>query len=77
MAPEESTRHARTLLAALEIQPGDAEKLATLPMDALAAGTAKVARGPDRAIWRPVADGKALPGGPGGQTRPRSRHRCP
>jgi para-nitrobenzyl esterase len=64
MSPEEGTRHARTLLAVLEIQPGDAEKLATLPMATLVAGTAKVARGPDRAIWRPVADGEVLPDGP-------------
>ncbi len=64
MSPDEGTRHARTLLATLEMAPGDAATLATLPMDALIAGTAKVARGPDRAIWRPVADGKVLPSGP-------------
>jgi para-nitrobenzyl esterase len=64
ISPEEATRHGRTLLAALEIPPGEASRLATLPVDALIAGTARVARGPDRAIWRPVVDGKVLPGGP-------------
>jgi para-nitrobenzyl esterase len=64
MSPEEGTRHARTLLTALEIPPGDAAMIATLPVDTLVAGIAKVARGPDRAVWRPVADGKVLPGGP-------------
>jgi para-nitrobenzyl esterase len=64
MTPAEGTRHARTLLSALEIAPGDAAKLTSLPVDALVAGVAKVARGPDRAVWRPVADGKVLPGGP-------------
>jgi para-nitrobenzyl esterase len=63
MSPAEGTRHARTLLSALEIAPGDATKLASLPVDALVAGVSKVARGPDRAIWRPVPDGKVLPGG--------------
>jgi para-nitrobenzyl esterase len=55
---------ARSLLSALEIPPSNATKLATLPMDDMVSGMAKVARGPDRAIWRPVADGKVLPGGP-------------
>src|SRR5262249_36561351 len=64
MSPAEGTRHAQTLLSALEIAPGDAAKLASLPVDALVAGASKVARGPDRAVWRPVADGKVLPGGP-------------
>jgi para-nitrobenzyl esterase len=64
MSPAEGTRHARTLLNALEIPPADATKLATLPVHDVVSGVAKVARGPDRAIWRPVADGKILPGGP-------------
>jgi para-nitrobenzyl esterase len=64
MSPAEGTRHVRTLLSALEIAPGDAAKLASLPVDAIVAGVSKAARGPDRAIWRPVADGKVLPGGP-------------
>lgn len=64
MSPAEATRHARTLLNALGISPGDATKLATLPVNDVVGGMAKVARGPDRAIWRPVADGKVLPGGP-------------
>jgi para-nitrobenzyl esterase len=64
MSPTEGTRQARALLSALEIAPGNAAKLASLPLDELVAGVAKVARGPDRAIWRPVADGKVLPGGP-------------
>jgi para-nitrobenzyl esterase len=64
MSPDEASRHARTLLASLEIPLGDAAMLATLPIDTLVAGIAKAARGPERAIWRPVADGKVLPGGP-------------
>jgi para-nitrobenzyl esterase len=64
MPPADGTRHALTLLRALEIPPGDATKLATLPMDDLVRGLSNVARGPDRAIWRPIADGKVLPGGP-------------
>ena len=64
MSPEEGTRHARALLAALEIPSGDATRIAALPVDTLVAGVAKVARGPDRAVWRPVADGQVLPGGP-------------
>jgi para-nitrobenzyl esterase len=64
MSPDEGTRHAHTLLTALEIAPGDTAALATLPMEAVVAGVAKVARGPDRAIWRPVVDGEVLPSGP-------------
>ena len=64
MSPEEGTRHARTLLAALEIPPGNTDALASLPMDTLVAAVAKVARGPNRAVWRPIADGTVLPAGP-------------
>jgi len=64
MSPAEGTRHARTLLNALEISPADAMKLATLPVNDMVGGMAKVARGPDRAIWRPVVDGTVLPSGP-------------
>ena len=64
MSPSEATRHARTLLNALEISPADAARLATLSVNDVVSGMAKVARGPERAIWRPVADGKVLPGGP-------------
>ena len=64
MSPAEGTRHARALLAALEIPAGEAEKLAEIPVDALVAGIAKAGRGADRPTWRPVADGTALPAGP-------------
>jgi para-nitrobenzyl esterase len=64
MDPDTATRHARTLLAALEIPPSDTPKLAALPMEALVSGLAKAMRSPDRPSFRPVADGRALPSGP-------------
>lgn len=64
MSPEAATKHAHTFLSALGLSAKDAEKLVDLPMEALIAGTAKAGQGKDRAVWRPVADGKVLPSGP-------------
>ncbi len=64
MSPSEASDHARSLLAALEIAPADAAKLADLPMAALVAGLSKAARQSNRPVWRPVADGTVLPAGP-------------
>ena len=64
MDPDAGTREARKLLAALDIQPADAGRLTTLPMEALVAGLSKAQRSPDRPSFRPVADGRNLPSGP-------------
>ncbi len=64
MSPAEGTRHARALLAALEIPAAEAARLADTPVEAMVAGIAKAGRGPDRPTWRPVVDGTALPAGP-------------
>lgn len=52
------------LLTALDMKPADAASLATLPMARLVEGHSKAARGPARAIYRPVVDGRSLPSGP-------------
>jgi para-nitrobenzyl esterase len=64
MDPDGGTREARKLLAALDIQPADAGKLMTMPMEALVAGFGKAQKSPDRLSFRPVADGRNLPSGP-------------
>lgn len=64
MKPDEATRHARALLAAMELAPQDAAKLVDAPMEALVSAAAKVAGLPGRPQFRPVADGRALPAGP-------------
>jgi para-nitrobenzyl esterase len=77
MSPEEGTRHARTLLAALEIQPGDAETSPRCQWRHWSPALPKwhavqIGQSGDR-----LPTARSYPGGPGGQTRPRSRHRCP
>jgi para-nitrobenzyl esterase len=62
--PDTGTRHARTLLAAMDMQPTDATRLATAPMDQIVAGMAKAAKLPNKPDFSPVADGRALPSGP-------------
>jgi para-nitrobenzyl esterase len=64
MDPEAGTKQARQLLAALDIQPGDARQLVSLPADALVAGLARVLKTSQAPNFRPVADGRALPAGP-------------
>jgi para-nitrobenzyl esterase len=64
MDPEAGTKQARQLLAALDIQPGDARQLVSLPADALVAGLARVLKTSPAPNFRPVADGRALPAGP-------------
>jgi para-nitrobenzyl esterase len=62
MSADTATKHARTLLAELGLS--DARKLLDLPMEALVDGIAKAAQAKERAVWRPVVDGKNLPAGP-------------
>lgn len=64
MSAEEGTRQTAALLAALELKPADAATLATLPVDRLVEGLGKAMRGPARASYRPVVDGRNLPAGP-------------
>jgi para-nitrobenzyl esterase len=64
MSADTATKHAHTLLAALDLKPADARKLLELPMETLIAATVKTAQGKERTVWRPVADGKNLPAGP-------------
>jgi len=70
MSADAATKHARTLLAALDLQPTDAGKLLELPMQTIVAGTVKAAQAKERAVWRPVADGKNLPAGPSWPSAP-------
>ena len=51
------TKHGRALLAAMGMQPGDAAKLAEMPMDKLVEGMAAAAKLPDKPDFRPIADG--------------------
>ena len=64
MSAEEGTGLAVALLAALELKPADAASLATLPVDRLVDGLVKAMRGPAKANYRPVVDGRNLPAGP-------------
>jgi para-nitrobenzyl esterase len=64
MSAEEGTRLTVALLTALEMKPADAPALATLPTDRLVEGLAKAMRGPAKANYRPVVDGRNLPAGP-------------
>ena len=58
------TRQTLALLEALDIKVGDAARLASLPTERLVEGLAKAMRGPARANYRPVVDGRHLPAGP-------------
>ena len=64
MSAEEGTRLVVALLAALDMKPSDAAFLATVAMDRLVEGLAKAMRGPAKANYRPVVDGRNLPAGP-------------
>jgi para-nitrobenzyl esterase len=64
MDADAGTKQARQLLAALDIQPGDARQLLSLPADALVAGLARALKTAPAPNFRPVADGRALPAGP-------------
>ena len=64
MSAEEGTGLAVALLAALDMKPGDAAALATLTPDRLVEGLVKAMRGPAKANYRPVVDGRNLPAGP-------------
>ena len=71
------TKHARRLLAAMGMQPGDAAKLAEVPMQALVDGMTKAATLPDKPDFRPIADGRGLPGGPWSPAGPFSSAHVP
>jgi para-nitrobenzyl esterase len=64
MKPAQATQRARALLATLQIAPSDVAKLVDLPVEALVAAAARVAKLPGRLDFRPVADGRTLPSGP-------------
>jgi para-nitrobenzyl esterase len=70
MSADTATKHAHTLLAALDLQPADAPKLIDMPMETLIAGIVKSSQVKERAVWRPVADGKNLPAGPSWPSAP-------
>lgn len=62
LTPEEATRHAATLLAALDIKPNDVPRIRTLTSERLLAALAKVMGAPNnRPNYSPVMDGHALP----------------
>ncbi len=64
MDRERGTRQAEVLLRVLDIKSADAAKLATLPMERLVQGLEATAKTPEKPNFRPVVDGRALPGGP-------------
>jgi para-nitrobenzyl esterase len=76
--PDEATRHARSLLSAMEIAPTEVAKLAEIPMEALIAASVKVQKLPGtRIVFGPVADGRALPSGPWEPQAPACSARVP
>lgn len=64
MTAAEGTKLTLALLDALGLAPTDAAKLATLPAAQLVEGMDKAMRGPAKANYRPVVDGRNLPSGP-------------
>jgi para-nitrobenzyl esterase len=70
MTPDAATKHAHTLLGALGLAASDARTLLELPMEALIAGISAASQVKERAVWRPVADGKNLPAGPSWPSAP-------
>ena len=64
------TQLAEILLRTLNIKPEDAAKLANLPVEQLVQGLEAAARTPERPNYRPVADGRVLPGGPWAPSAP-------
>ncbi len=64
MSAAEGTQQTIALLDALGLKPGDASKLAELPAAQLVDGMDKAMRGPAKANYRPVVDGRDLVSGP-------------
>lgn len=64
MSAAEGTKLTVALLDALGLKPDDAAKLAELPVAQLVDGMDKTMRGPAKANYRPVVDGRNLPSGP-------------
>jgi para-nitrobenzyl esterase len=58
------------LLRALEIKPKDAAVLADLPMERLVEGLAETSKTQNKPNYRPVVDGRILPGGPWAPSAP-------
>lgn len=77
MSSDQATAQTRALLAALEIPEKSAAILATQPMDRLLSAMQKVTTGPEKANFRPVIDGKVLPGGPFAPGAPAPSARIP
>jgi para-nitrobenzyl esterase len=62
LAPDEATRHAVALLAALELKPNEVPRLLKLPTEKIVAGLARAMNGPaPRPNYSPVVDGHTLP----------------
>lgn len=65
LAPDEATKHALTFLAAVDVKPGELQRLGKLPTDKLVAGLGTVMNGPGvKPNYSPVVDGIVLPKGP-------------
>ncbi len=64
MSAAEGTKLTVALLEALEMKSDAAAGLATLPVERLVEGLVKAMRGPAKANYRPVVDGRNLPSGP-------------
>ena len=64
MSAAEGTKLTVALLDALGLKQEDAAKLAELPVRQLVDGMDKAMRGPAKANYRPVIDGRNLPSGP-------------
>lgn len=62
LAPEEATKHAASLMAALDLKPNDVAKLRAMPVERILVALTKVMTRPGpRPNYSPVVDGQALP----------------
>jgi len=61
LTPEEATRNAVALLAALGLEPTDAARLNAVPVETLVAALQTVTSGAHKANYSPVVDGDVLP----------------
>jgi para-nitrobenzyl esterase len=64
LTPDEATKHALAFLAAVDVKPGELQRLAKLPMDRLLVGLKTVMAAPLKPNFSPVVDGIVLPKGP-------------
>jgi para-nitrobenzyl esterase len=78
LSPDEATRHAVALLAALELKPNEVPRLLKLPTEKIVSGLAKVMAGPaPRPNYSPVVDGHTLPRHPWTPDAPTSSAQVP